>query len=65
MDHDSLTKTIPPQLQRCIHGIVQNVCKQVAQQHLDGFDLKESFRSLLLVRQNKLFSDLMCKNNDP
>jgi hypothetical protein len=46
LDHDSPTKTIPPQLQRCVQRIVQNVRKQVTQQHVDGFDLEDSFGSL-------------------
>ncbi len=51
LDHytGSPKKTIPPQLQRCVQRIVQNVRKQVTQQHLDGFDLKDSFGSLHIL----------------
>ena len=65
MDHDSPTKTIPPQLQRCVQRIVQNVRKQVTRQHLDGFDLQDSFGSLHVLCETNLFSDLMHKHNDP
>ena len=43
MDHESPTKTIPPQLERCVQRIVQNVRKQVTHQHLDGFNLKDIY----------------------
>jgi hypothetical protein len=65
LDHDSSTKIIPPQLQRCVQRIVQNVRKQVTQQHVDGFDLKDSFGSLHVLCASNLFSDLMRKHNDP
>ena len=65
MDHDSPTKSIPPQWQRCVQRIVQNVRKQVTQQHLDGFDLKDSFGSLHVLCATNLISDLMRKHNDP
>ncbi len=64
LDHDSPTKTIPPQLQRCVQRIVQNVRKQATQQHEDGFDLKDSFGSLHVLCETNLFSDLMRKHND-
>jgi hypothetical protein len=63
MDHDSPTKIIPPQSQRCVHHIVQNVCKQVTQQHLDDFNLKDSIGSLHVLCDTNLFSDLMLKHN--
>ena len=59
------TKSIPPQLQRCVQRIVQNVRKQVTQQHVDGFDLKDSFGSLHVLCTSNLFSDLMRRHNDP
>ncbi len=65
MDHDSPTKSIPPKMQRCVQRIVQNVRKQVTQQHLDGFNLKDSFGSLHVLCATNLFSDLMRKHNDP
>ena len=65
LDHDSPTKTILQQLQRCVQRIVQNVRKQVTQQHVDGFDLKDSFGSLHVLCASNLFSDLMRKHNDP
>jgi hypothetical protein len=65
MDHESPTKTIPPQLERCVQRIVQNVRKQVTHQHLDGFNLKDSFGSLHVLCEANLFSDLMRKHNDP
>ena len=65
MDHDSPTKTIPPQFQRSVQRIVQNVRKTVTQQHVDGFDLKDSFGSLHVLCASNLFSDLMRKHNDP
>ncbi len=65
MDHDSPTKTISLQLQRCVQRIVQNVRKQVTQQHVDGFDLKDSFGSLHVLCATNLFSDIMRKPNDP
>ncbi len=65
LDHESPTKTIPPQLQRCVQRIVQNVRKQITQQHVDGFDLKDSFGSLHVLCVTNLFSDLMRKHNDP
>ena len=65
LDHDSPTKTIPQQLQRCVQRIVQNVCKQVNQQHLDGFNLNDSFGSLHVLCETNSFSDLMRKHNDP
>ncbi len=64
MDHDSPTKTIPPQLQRCVQRIVQNVRTQVTQQHVDGFDLKDSFGSMHVLCASNMFSDLMRKHND-
>jgi hypothetical protein len=67
MDHDSQTKAIPkiilPQLQRCVQRIVLNVRKQVTKQHLDGFNLKDSFGSLHV--RTKQFILLMHKHNDP
>ena len=65
MDHDSLRESIPPQLQHCVQRIVQNVHKEVTQQHLDGFDLQDSFGSLHVLCEANLFSDLMRKHNDP
>ncbi len=64
MDHESLTKTIPQQLERCVQRIVQNVRKQVTHQHLDGFNLKDSFGSLHVLCEANLFSDFMLKHND-
>ncbi len=65
LDHDSSTKTIPLQLQRCVQRIVQNVRKQVIKLHLDGFNLKVVFGSLHILCQNSLFSGPMRKHNDP
>ncbi len=65
LDHDSPTKTIPPQLQCCVQRIVQNVRKQVTKQHLDNVNLKDSFGSLHVLCETNLFSGLMRKHNDP
>ncbi len=52
-------------MQRCIQRIVQNVRKQVTQQHVDGFNLKDSFGSLHVLCATNLSADLMRKHNDP
>ncbi len=58
MDHGSPTKSIPLQFQRCVQRVVQNLRKQLTQQHLDGFNLKYSFGSLQTDSNNefKLFT---------
>ncbi len=65
MDHYSPTKTILQQLPRCIQHIVQNVRKPVTKQHLDSFNLKDSFGSLHILCDTNSFSNLMLKHNDP
>ena len=52
-------------MQHCVQRIVQNVRKQVSQQYLDGFNLKDSFGPLHVLCAANLFSDLMRKHNDP
>ncbi len=41
------------------------MCGRVTQQHVDGFDLKDSVGSLHELCASNLFSDLMRKHNDP
>ena len=52
-------------MQRCVQRIVQIVRKQVTHQHLDCFNLKDSFGSLHVLCEANLFFDLVRKHNDP
>jgi hypothetical protein len=44
---------------------LSRMCASKSQQHVDGFDLKDSFGSLHILCAPNLFSDLMRKHNDP
>ena len=46
MDHNSPTKTIPVQFMRCVQRRVSSVRKELTKQHVDGFELTDSFGSL-------------------
>ena len=46
MDHNSPTKTIPVEVKRCVQRRVNRVRKEMTTQHLDGFDLSDTFGSL-------------------
>ena len=63
-DHNSLTKTIPVQLKRFVQRRVYSVRKELTKQHVDGFDLNDSFGSLTEFCEKNLFSTLMLKHND-
>ena len=42
-DHNSPTKTIPVELKRCFERRVYFVRKELTKQHVDGFELTDSF----------------------
>ena len=64
MDHNSPTKTIPVELKRCVQRRVNRVRKEMTTQHLDGFELCDTFGSLVGFCEKNLFSTLMLKHND-
>ena len=64
MDHNSPTKTIPVELKRCVQRRVNRVRREMTAQHLDGFELSDTFGSLTTFCAENLFSTLMLKHND-
>ena len=64
MDHNSPTKTIQVELKRCVQRRVNRVRKEMTTQHLDGFELCDTFGSLVVFCEKNLFSTLMLKHND-
>ena len=65
LDHDSLTKSIPVQLKRCVDRRVYSARKNMTKTQLDGYELNDSFGSLTVFPKINLFSNLMRKHNDP
>jgi hypothetical protein len=63
-DHNSPTKTIPVELKRCVQRRVYNVRKELTKQHVDGFELDDSFGALTAFCEDNLFSTLLRKHND-
>ena len=64
MDHNSPTKTIPVQFMRCVQRRVSSVRKELTKQHVDGFELSDTFGSLTSFCEENLFSTLLLKHND-
>ena len=64
MDHNSPTKSIPVEVKRCVQRRVNRVRKEMTKQHLDGFELSDSFGALTVFCEQNLFSTLMLKHND-
>ena len=64
-DHNSPTKIIPGELERCVEQRVYSVRKELTKKHVDGFELDDTFGSLTDFSETNLFSALMRKHNDP
>ena len=64
-DHNSPTKTMPVELERCVERRVCSCRKDMTKKQLDGYALTDSFGSLTVFSENNLFSALMRKHNDP
>ncbi len=52
-------------LKQCFQRREYSARKIIIKKQLDGFSLDDSFGSLTIFCAHNLFSDLMCKHNDP
>jgi hypothetical protein len=65
LQHDSPTKTIPPELLRSVRHQVYRTRKELGARQLKGFELDDSFGKLQEFADTHMWSTLVLKHNDP